>query len=482
MKKPLMILAFLAAATFALPVVLEENIHRNADRDSVYTTRFQSDSPFWQSNNFNFRAKTGAIFSKDTDKSGRIIMYFNDSIAASDWLPTQIGPLMLSDYNYLQFIFSGFFDNRAIHGKTVDWSRPGERDESSPRKSADLYRAILKFTPNENILISIGKDYYNWGPAQIGGLMLSDYNMGFTGLYQRYKIGGFTVRGLATQLNSSPWRQSDSNVEPSHRFFSAGRIEYYRDLWGFAISQSIIYGGRDRSFEIPYLIPVFPFHYAQLANWRYGNNGDNTFGGLDAYANFFDKNLQIYGEILVDDFQGDKDDASQSVQNLTGFVAGAKFNIPKITYGFFEAGQINSFVYNHVAGYPMKYLNKDAFIGSPLGPDNQLFWGKLGYDFSKINLKAEIYGWLLRQGERDINKDYTELLGTRKDKIPYGKVKRETAAWLSAIYEYKHNTAEIYGGISKTQTENVSGTSHITPFFGFSVNAAIGIGWDKKLQ
>ncbi|MCL1947597.1 MAG: capsule assembly Wzi family protein [Chitinivibrionia bacterium] len=463
MKNSLIILAFLTTFSFAKPIVLEENIHRNADKDSVFNLRFKSDSEFWQANNFNFRVKI--INNK------RIIMYIGDSIG----------------YKPIDFIFSGFFDNQAIHGKTADWSKLEDRGDNATQKITDLYRLILKFTPNDKILISIGKDYYNWGPAQIGGLMLSDYNMGFTGLYQQYKIGGFTIRGLATQLNGSPWQtwEQSANAEPSHRFFSAGRIEYYRDLWGFAVSQSIIYGGLDRSFEIPYLIPVFPFHYAQLANWRYGNNGDNTFGGLDAYANVFDKKVQIYGELLVDDIQGDSDELSQSVQNHIGFIVGSKFNIPKITYGFFEAGQINSFVYNHSSGYSMKYLNKNAFIGSPLGPDNQLFWGKIGYDFSninsKINLKTEIYGWLLRQGERNINFDYENSyqFGTRKDEIPYGKVRREIAAWLSAIYEYKHNTAEIYGGVSKTQTENVSGTSKITPFFGFFVNAAIGIGWFK---
>jgi hypothetical protein len=310
--------------------------------------------------------------------------------------------------------------------------------------------------------------------------------MGFVGLYQQYKLWGFTIRGLSAQLNSEPWgHQFDPNPEMPlvHRFFAAGRVEYYRDLWGIAFSQSMIYAGSGRSFELAYLVPVFPYHYVQISSWRYGNDGENSAGGLDGYANFFDKKLTIYGELFVDDIQGDKDDKSQSVQNSLAFIAGAKFNIPKIVYGFAEAGQINSFVYNHSSGNPMKYLNKNAFIGSPLGPDNQLFWGKLGHDFSKINLKTEIYCWLLRQGGRDINYEIetsNTYLGTRNDKIPYGKVNGETAAWLSAIYSYAHNTAEIYAGISKTETENVSGTSKLSPFVGFSINGAISIGWNKK--
>jgi hypothetical protein len=130
----------------------------------------------------------------------------------------------------------------------------------------------------------------------------------------------------------------------------------------------------------------------------------------------------------------------------------------------------------------MKYLNKDAFIGSPLGPDNQLFWGKLGHRFENIGLRTEAYFWLLRQGEWTVDKNFVlnDLIGTRNDNIPYGRVERETAAWLSAIYEFKHNSIELYGGIQNTRTESDSGTSKTSPFFGLSLNAAIGLGWNGR--
>jgi hypothetical protein len=183
----------------------------------------------------------------------------------------------------------------------------------------------------------------------------------------------------------------------------------------------------------------------------------------------------------VDDFQGDSDDASQSVQNCLGFIAGAEFDVPQIIYGFAEAGQLNSYVYNHVSGDALRYRNKNALIGSPLGPDNQVYWGKLGHSFDKIGLKTEAYFWLLRQGERDIDYDIKTMQGTRKDKIPYGNVCRETAGWLSLLYEYKRCTAEIFGGVSSIKAENESQESNtVTPFFGISINAAIGIGWKNR--
>ncbi|MCL2845033.1 MAG: capsule assembly Wzi family protein [Chitinivibrionia bacterium] len=472
-RKIVLFLALCAAMSFAnLPLPLQPNIHRTADRDSVFRLELQTNSAFWEPQNLTFRARMDAAFSENVDQSGRVILYFIDSIGN----------------DYLQLVFSGFFDNRAVHGRTVDWARPGDRSDTGSRSTFDLYRAFLTFTPNEYIKIGLGKEYYNWGPSELGGLMLSDYNTGFVGLYQQYQIGPFTIRGLATQLSSQEWREPpgngylDNHIMPIHRFFSAGRIEFYRELWGLALKQAIIYGGVNRSFEIPYLIPIFPFHYAQMSNWRYGNWGSNTLVGLDAYANFLDKNLQIYGELLVDDFQMDEDDASKSIQNLIGFVAGTRFNIPNILYGFFEGGQINSFVYNSMSGDLGRYLNRDAFIGSPLGPDNQLFWGKLGRHFERIGLRTELYFWLLRQGERDINLRYNHnyLLGTRNDRIPYGNVRRETATWLSAIYEFKHNTVELYGGIQNFRTEGVSGTSKTSPFFGLSLNAAIGLGWNAR--
>jgi len=466
MKIIALFLTIFAVSSFALPIVLEENVHRNAVADSVFTIRFESNLPFWQAHNFFVRTKIGGLV-YDGDFNTRFIAYFGDSIGGQ----------------HLNFVASAFLDNKAVHGQMLDWVKPGKGHDTNERVSIDMYRIMLNFTPNEHILIGMGKDYYNWGPSQLGGLMLSDYNMGFVGLYQQYKLAGFTIRGLATQLSSSNWG-ARTTPTPEHRFFSAGRIEYYRERWGMALSQSMIYAGQNRSFEIPYLIPVFPYHYVQISSWRYGNNGENSAGGVDAYVNFLDKNLELYGEFFVDDIQGDTDERSQSVQNALAFVAGTKFNIPNIAYGFFEAGQINSFVYNHIAGYSMKFLNKDAFIASPLGPDNQLFWGKLGHDFKNIPLKAELYGWLLRQGERDINYNIKEEIGwfqgTRSHNIPFGNVKRETATWASAIYEHKHNTFELYGGVSVTETEKISGSKKANPFIGFSLNAAIGIGWDKK--
>jgi hypothetical protein len=454
------------------PVVLDENIHRNYAKDSVYTIRFESGSEFWQANNFTFRLKAGALLGKNFDSGARVIAYVGDSIG----------------YAPIDFVFGGFFDNKAVYGKTFDWLKPETANDydGGTMKAFDLYRLMLRYTSSRGgVVVGLGKDYYNFGPGHIGGMLLSDYNMGFTGLYQQYKLWGFTIYGLSAQLNSEPWG-NDNQPRPNspetillHRFLAYGRIEYYRERWGFALSQAEIYSGNGRSFELQYMIPVFIYHYAQISNWRYGNNGEKSLGALDAYANFFDRQLKIYGELLVDDFQGDRDDASQSVQNCLGFIAGTEFDIPKIVYGFAEAGQINSYVYNHVHS-SLKYMYKNAFIGSPLGPDNQIYWGKLGYDFSKINLKTEIYGWLLRQGERDIHHTIQTMKGTRKDKIPFGNVQRETATWLSVIYTYKHNTAQVYTGISKTETENVSGTSKITPFFGFSINGAIAVGWDKK--
>jgi hypothetical protein len=473
LKNTLAFLVFMTTFSFAvssdLPIPLQPNIHRTANSDSVFTVDLQSDLPFWQPHNFTFRVRMDATFHESVYKNGRIILFLEDSLAN----------------DYMQAIFGGFFDNQGLHGKTFDWSRPGEIHRSDIRFAADLYRALLRFTPNEYITIALGKDYYNWGPSELGGLMLSDYNMGFTGLYQQYQIGPFTIRGIATQLNTTPWKPEVYEAQNRvHRFLSVGRVEYNSDLWGLSLNQSILYNGENRNFEIPYLIPFFPFHYAQVANWRYGNSGSNSMVGADAYVNFLDKNLQIYGEFVVDDFQMDEDETSQSIQNIIGFTAGARFNVPNILYGFFEGGRASSFLYNSMAGYQSKYLNKDAFIGSPLGPDNQHFWGKIGRRFDNIGLRTEAYFWLRRQGERDIFLRYrfADLLGTRHENIPFGEVQRETAGWLSAIYEFKHNTVEIYGGIQNTQTEKISGTSNTSPFFGLSLNTAVGVGWNKRTQ
>ncbi len=462
-----LILATLTSMAISAPIPLRDNSNRIWNRDPLFNHNSENKSAFLSVHNFSFQAVNRYTISDDSTISGnRLLILLADSLR----------------YKALSANIEGFYDQRGIYGQNIEWSDPDLPNMAPERSGFDLHRATLNFEPASWVKISVGKEQHNWGPLQLGGLMLSDWNAGFTGLSQQYRIGPFVIRSLATQLNSTPWGYGKdfSSLKIEHRFFSASRIEFYRERFGIALAQSSIYAGEGRTFELPYLIPVYPFHYAQMSNWRYGNEGDNSYGGFDGYVNFLDKQLKLYGEAFVDDFQGESDAGSQSVQNNVAGIAGMSWDIKKKAYGFIEGGQINSLVYNHISGYKLRYQSKNALIGSPLGPDQKLLWGSVGYRI-RPELTVDLTGWYRESGEKDINIIYTSVAGSRDDEIPFGIVEKETSGWATAKYNWKGISAELNGGIVHTKNvDHVENSESTEPFFGILVKTGINLNWKNN--
>jgi hypothetical protein len=463
--KHLYLLLVLFTALQSAPLVLWDNTARIWEKDSLFEYQSEKQTTFLSVNNFSFQLVNRYYATDDSLLSGNRLMLMGlDSIK----------------YRALTINIAGFFDQRGVYGYNIDWAEPDEPNRPAENASTDLHRAMMYIEPTKWLKVGLGKEYYNWGPLELGGLTLSNYNSGFVGLYQQYTVGPFVLRGLATQLNSSPWGYGKSLKDLEHRFFSTARLEFYRERFGFALMQSAIYAGEGRSFELPYLLPFFPFHYAQMSNWRYGNNGDNSYGGIDFYVNFLNKQLELYGELFIDDIQGEGDEISQSVQNNVAGMAGLRWDFAKGWYGFIEGGQINSFVYNHTSGEKLRYQTKNAFIGSPLGPDQRLLWGNAGYRI-KPHLSIDLTGWWRRSGERDISTVYSSVVGTRDDPIPYGIVDEEISGWITGKYRWKGILAELNAGMTYYKNENsVELEERSDLFIGLLLKTGINLGWKSK--
>ena len=463
--KHFIIIIALISTLFSAPIPLRDNSATIFNSDSLFNITVDRNNAFWKLQNFSFQAVNRFYVSDDSTLSGnRLLLMISDSL----------------HYKFIDLVFAGFFDQQGIYGENIGWTDPDLGKDFTPKKSFDLYKGYIAFHPTKWMTFKIGKDYYNWGPLQLGGLLLSNYNVGFVSFYQEYNVGPFSIKGLSTQLNSTPWgagtvEKADSIV---NRFYAASRVEFYRERYGFALEQAAIYAGVGRSFEIPYFIPIFPFHYAQMSNWRYGNNGDNSYGGIDFYVNWLEKQLKLYGELLIDDIQGETDDVSQSVQNNIGFMAGVNWDFNKI-YGFFEGGQINSFVYNHISGYDLRYQNLTGMIGSPLGPDNQLFWGNIGYRIRPF-ISVDVTSWYRRMGERDITYEYSTVHGTRDDPIPYGIVTNEFSNWLTIKGSWKGISAELNGGYTSTKNiDHIEDNNVGNYFVGLKVKSGLNLNWKQ---
>jgi hypothetical protein len=349
----------------------------------------------------------------------------------------------------------------------------------------DLERIYMEYSGGDVLTLGAGKRKYNWGPLELGGLLLSDYNEGFFSIYQKYTAGPFSLRGMTAQLDSYiPDNSPESSLADSrrvHRFVSAARLQYENDRLTAGLGQSTLYAGEGRSFEPQFLFPFIPFHYAKMSSWRYDNHGNNSLGSADLSLFLLEKKLEIYGEILIDDLQQRKTDVSKTIQNHMGYMGGMRFFDIHDFYGFSEAGTITSFTYNH-RSLPLRYLQGRGNIGSPLGPDTKLFWGKLGRHITE-EISLDLNWWLRQSGERDMSFEHTmdDVHGSIDDPIPYGIIQEETLFWLGASWEKKFFRLFLSGGfLDYKNYQNKKNTTRSTAFFSLGLESGIGFSWKKE--
>lgn len=444
------------------PLPLAHHSFRSYSQTDHYHTGLMIPGPIFEHQTFSLGFSNQSWVGDNDYLGNRLIGWFADSI----------------DYGKIWFNFRIRVDQR---GKTA--GDVGYVDPEGSSWTYDPDRIVMDWRINDHVHLRLGKDRFNWGPLKLGGLLVSDYNQGYTMLYQKYTLGPFVLQGFSTQLNNTPWLEKGASLPDTvvvvKRFMSASRLELYRERWGVALGQSIVYAGESRSFEVQYLLPFYPYHYGQLAITREGNRNENTFGSLDFYARLFGKRLTLYGEILVDDFQGEGDAVSQSVQNALGYMFGAELDLDSTWYGFVEGGAINSFVYNHVAGARLRYQNEASFIGSPLGPDQVLVWGKVGRAVVDPWRLSAMF-WVHGSGERDIEYEYDSdvLRGSRDDAIPYGTIEWENMVWLrSELRLLKVLDIDIDAGVLwYVDKDHVAGADQVTPFASATLRAGIRFG------
>ncbi|MGM0443849.1 MAG: hypothetical protein ACQEQV_06650 [Fibrobacterota bacterium] len=462
----LIILCISLAVLQAEPIPLYTNSWRAAKTLPVTEFTPSIGSPLIRANHFRITARNQSSYDSESFLvRNRALVHFFDSLGTDN----------------LHLKLRVRLDQGKEEAYDVAWNDTGTT------VIYDLDEAQLTYRPSDKITLSLGKQRFNWGPLELGGLLLSDYNQGFTALYQEYDLGPFTLKGVATQLNSVPWSAHAVGFSPektAQRYFSAARMEYYRETWGIALAQSLIYAGETRSFEIPYLLPFFPFHYAQMSNWREGNHGENTFGGIDGYYRPGNGRMTLYGEMIFDDLQDRSTEMSRSIRQIIGGMAGVRLDTTAGFFGFAEGGQINSFVYNHIAGDTLRYLMEDAFIGSPLGPDQRLLWGRFGKQITPRHSAACTF-WLRASGERTITTDYTiaetdsgqdDLEGSVDEAVPFGTVEHERSFWLTWTYTHPRFAARLRGGyIGYENYQNTPGESSAVPFASISIGTGVAL-------
>jgi hypothetical protein len=150
-------------------------------------------------------------------------------------------------------------------------------------------------------------------------------------------------------------------------------------------------------------------------------------------------------------------------------------------YGFIEGGKVSTYMYNH-KDLPKRYLINEGFIGSPLGPDQRLLWGKLGRRFLfEETIAADLNFWFRHSGERNIDYVIETLQGTKKDPQPFGIIEMEHSYWGAISYSKYNAKLELNCGFTtytnRGNKEMYPGQANfdVYPFFGIYLTSGISV-------
>ena len=247
--------------------------------------------------------------------------------------------------------------------------------------------------------LEVGKDDLWWGPGRHGVLMISDNTDSKDMLKLFASVGPFRFTSFTAALRS----------KHGSKFISGHRLEIdIIDRICLALHETIL---ADR-FELSYLNP-FTTHMISMPMAEYGRKGapgyfaDNLLIGGDASIKIV-KNLQLYGELMVDDFQphlGFK--TFRNWDSKYGILMGVYYVNPfalrdtdfRIEYAF-----INQYAYTH-ENPVTAYTNRSRTIGHQIGPDADDIFLNLKSWITNY-LQASLAYELERQGEGDVNKPH----------------------------------------------------------------------------
>jgi hypothetical protein len=255
--------------------------------------------------------------------------------------------------------------------------------------------------------VLLGRDKLSWGPGTSGSLILSEVAPAFDMMKVSFNFGRVTATGFFTRLDdmelSTPVFYAGDTLaagEVVERYLSGHRIDVrLTPTLEIGLSETVVYGGPDRDFDLGYINPL-NFFYAH--QWNLEKN-DNPIWCLDA-SWWPSRRLQVYGQLVVDDYQFEQKDERDKEPAEVGFLVGAHGGDPFGLNGVFvtvEYARVNPWTYNQPLPWN-RYEYGDALLGHPLGPDADAFYVSVGKWFNK-DFSAELDYRFVRHGETSID-------------------------------------------------------------------------------
>jgi len=244
--------------------------------------------------------------------------------------------------------------------------------------------------------IMLGRNYINWGFSHGGGLFITDNS-------RPLDMMKLTIDGKMVHLESFV-AQLDQMFD-AERYLTATRLTIRPQksiILGFG--QSALYGGINRPLDFTLSNPLAFYSFSQDNDLKYTN--------MMLYVDFavsINQTYRIYGELLIDDFQVDRDEQSDLEPNEIAFIVGGEGVSLFDNLDFWiEYTQVRNRTYNVPEIRPWeKFLHRGEPIAHTLGTDFQLLAAN-----SEIWIFPSVQSYItlsaLRKGEGTIDGLFTE--------------------------------------------------------------------------
>lgn len=248
-------------------------------------------------------------------------------------------------------------------------------------------------------LITLGRKELFWGPSLRGSLILSNNAPPLDLFSIQVTFGKMRLLYFTTQLDYmknyySP--QTNTFVESANRYLVGHRLDWLLPFnFELGLTEIFLYGGPGRSMEMHFLNPLLLYHSLQLNDQASGN----TMWGVDCLWRPFRK-FEVYGELMIDDFQIEKRVPSDYEAAAWGIQGGMRASSPFELNGSFLSAEyfwVSNWCYNNQEPFS-RYIYKNRVTGAWFGNDGDNFWVSWNQLLSE-KWSATLKGEIKRHGE-----------------------------------------------------------------------------------
>ena len=302
--------------------------------------------------------------------------------------------------------------------------------------AGDVETAALFFKKNK-ISLALGRVRVFWGPQRIN-LLLSETAEPLDLFSASFQTRLLSFNFLFARLDGSQPDAVDSlryleRTFNDNRYLVGHRLDLnFHRRFRLGLFETVLYGGEGRPPELYYLNPLQFFHGAQLNE----DEDDNTIVGID-FSYLPGRGTNIYGQLIVDDFQIDDKSQGDMEPNEIGFML-----------GLFKAGKIATLIPDlkieyvrltnrtyHQRDPRNRYLYRNKLLGHPLGPDADSLAVSARLWLDRI-FYAEMELAYRRKGEGSIHKPWDEpwylAAGDYHEPFPTGIVEKSLLTAVKA--------------------------------------------------